>query len=259
MYLYDEQFSEKYDLTRVDATTKTLIIASTGRCGSHMLGHALQKTNCFGFPLEYVNPSNIDSWKTRFGKKNLEDTLTAIQYHRTSPNGVFGIKIHYSHIKSFKGFNNLKSCFKNAYFVHLTRKNVVKQAVSMFIAEQTGVWITGQKPKNITPEYSFKNINRCLKQIIKDNASWQYILEVNACNYIQMDFDIVRLNLEKSIRKIANHMNIDVDLKKIPTQQVTKKQSDILNSDWESRFLNDYRQSELFTPNYINAISRNFK
>ena len=42
MSLYEDQFLEKNDLNRVEKPSKTLIIASTGRSGSHMLGHALQ-------------------------------------------------------------------------------------------------------------------------------------------------------------------------------------------------------------------------
>ena len=41
MHLYEDQFSEEYDFPRLEKPTKILIIASTARCGSHMLEHAL--------------------------------------------------------------------------------------------------------------------------------------------------------------------------------------------------------------------------
>jgi len=258
MHLYDEQFSEKYDLPRVDKASKILIIASTGRSGSHMLGHALQKSNCFGFPLEYANPSNLAEWKKRFGIDTFDKVLAEIKYRRTSSNGVFGIKIHYNQIDQFDGFKHLKEIFPDAYFVHLSRKKVLKQAVSMSIAQQTGVWISGQTPKNDNPQYSYKAIDRTLRQIIQDNASWQYILEANACNYIQMDFDFVRNNLALSIQKIAEFMKVDVDLESIPTEQITKKQSNKLNEEWENKFLTDYKGGELFDLKNIKTVLKYF-
>ena len=48
MHLYQDQFSETHDLPVINKPSKVLIIASTGRSGSHMLGHALHQTNCFG-------------------------------------------------------------------------------------------------------------------------------------------------------------------------------------------------------------------
>lgn len=245
MNLYNDQFSDKHDLTRVSQPTKILIIASTGRSGSHMLGHILHKTNYFGFPLEYVNPSNLLEWKKRFGKSTLNEVLSEIQQRRTSPNGVFGIKIHYSHIKQFGGFDRLSEMFPEAYFVHLTRKNVLKQAVSLSIAEQTGVWISGQKPTNNNPQYSFSNIDRALRNILLDSTSWKYTLEANGCNYIEMDFEHVRSNIPSSVKEIAEFMKIEINIDQIPKEQITKKQSNAINSEWEQKFLADYEEVEL--------------
>ena len=69
MHLYKEQFLEEHDYPRVSKPTKVLIIASTERCGSHMLGHALHNTHAFGFPLEYANPANLKKWKEKSAKK----------------------------------------------------------------------------------------------------------------------------------------------------------------------------------------------
>src|SRR5690554_4240321 len=112
-----------------------------------MLGHALQATGSFGFPLEYGNPSNLAEWKKRLGVDGLPELVSAIQAIRTSPNGVFSIKIHYPHIDNFGGIDVIKKLFPESYFVFLTRKDLLNQAISLSIAKQTGVWISGQKGK----------------------------------------------------------------------------------------------------------------
>jgi len=262
MNLYYDQFSEDYDLPRVNNPSKTLIIASTGRCGSHMLGHALHKTNSFGFPLEYTNPGNVTEWKRRLRKENLNELIKEIQQRRTSTNGVFGIKIHYSHISQFKGFHCLKETFPNAYFILLTRKDVLKQAVSLSIAKQTGQWINNQKPVNNDPQYNFKDIDHCIRKTIRENSSWKYILAANGCNFIEMDFDFVRFNLRDSIKKIATFMDVEINPETIPNQHVTKQQSSTINAEWEKKFLADYSGSELFSNSafdFVDKVKTKFK
>lgn len=247
-YLYEDQFSKRYDLPGLDKPSKFLIIASTPRCGSHMLGHALQKTNSFGFPLEYTNPINFPEWQKRFGKEDFQDVLAEIQKVRTSPNGVFGIKIHYSHIKQYGGFARLQETFPNAFYVLLTRNDILKQAISLAIARKTGVWISGQKPVNENPEYEFKHIHKCLRELIVYNSSWRQVLRENRCNYIEMNFDFVVKNIASSIEQVAQFMDVEVKTELIPTQQVTKKQSNSINSEWEKRFLHDYQNYKIVEP-----------
>ncbi len=244
MYLYEDQFSENHDFSRVDKPSKILIIASTGRCGSHMLGHALHKTNSFGFPLEYANPANLAEWKKRLGINDFKGVMTELQRRRTSPNGVFGIKIHYPHIKQFGGFDNLMKLFPNAHYVLLSRNDVLKQAVSLSIASQTGVWISGQTPVNDNPTYDFEHIDKCLRQTILHNSSWRYTLAASGCNYIEMDFDHVRNNLVQSIDKIASFTDVKVEPSKIPKELVTKKQSKDLNTEWAMKFLSEFNKSD---------------
>jgi LPS sulfotransferase NodH len=244
MYLYEDQFSEGYDFQRVDKPSKVLIIASTQRCGSHMLGHALQKTESFGFPLEYTNPPNLHEWKKRLGMESFHQVLAEIQRRRTSPNGVFSIKIHYSQIKEFGGFEKLQALFPSAYYILLTRKSVLRQAVSLSIASQTGVWISGQRPVNANPKYSFEHIKECLRKIILDNSSWRYLLAASGCNYIEVEFEDFCNNPEESTKEIAAFLGVAVASEKVPKEQATKKQSSKINEDWTDRFISEFDSSE---------------
>ncbi|MCB1121342.1 MAG: Stf0 sulfotransferase [Verrucomicrobiae bacterium] len=244
MYLYEDQFSEIHDFPKVDRPVKVLVIASTARCGSHMLGHALHQTGKFGFPLEYMNHANLAEWKKRIGSNNIEEVLQVIQSRRTSTNGVFGIKIHYSHIQMFGGFEKVMQFFPNAYYVLLSRNDVLRQAVSLSIAKQTGVWISGQQPVNDNPEYDSTDIENCLRQTILDNASWRFTLAASGSNYIEMDFDQARRNLPDSVQKVADFIDIQIDQHDIPTEQVTKKQSNSRNREWAERFVSEFKKSD---------------
>lgn len=248
MHLYQDQFSERHDFPFAERPTKTLIIASTGRCGSHMLGHALYETRCFGFPLEYSNPANLVQWKARFATTDFAQLLQRIQSHRTSPNGVFGIKIHYSNIRQFGDFGKLQTYFPDAYYVQLSRKDVLRQAVSLSIAKQTGVWIAGQQPVSTEPQYNYQQIDAFLRQTVLENASWRYTLAARGCRYIEMDFDTVRQNIAGAIEQIAAFMELPITDARVPTHPITEKQSNRVDQQWAQQFLADFKGSELLEP-----------
>jgi LPS sulfotransferase NodH len=225
-----------------------------------MLGHALHATGQFGFPLEYANPGNIAQWQERLGTKDVPGTLREIQKIRTSSNGVFGIKIHYPHIAQFGGFEHLLEFFPGAYFVLLTRKDVLRQAVSLSIASQTGVWIAGQKPVTDNPRYSFDHIDSCLRETLLNNASWRYTLAASGCKYLEVDFSSVRQNIRGAVENIARFMDLEIEPSSIPKQQVTERQSNRINEEWTNRFVADFnRASELLTEQKKSFTTRAMK
>ena|SRR5690554_247963 len=120
-HLYEDQFSEQRDFVESTPVKKTLVIASTPRCGSHMLGHLLYQTGAFGFPLEYANPRNLKEWHRRFALEDQREVFRNIQTKRTSPNGVFGVKLHYSHLSIVGGITQLLEDYPDPHFVILTR------------------------------------------------------------------------------------------------------------------------------------------
>jgi len=187
---------------------------------------------------------NLAEWKRRLGIVDFREVMAEIQRRRTSSNGVFGIKIHYPHIRQFGGFAQLVEFFPDVYFVLLSRKDVLKQAVSLSIANQTGVYISGQKPVNDDPKYIFSHIDQRLRQTILNNSSWRFKLAASGCKYIELDFEDVLHNLARSIEGIAGFMDIDIDRTEIPNEQVTAKQGDDRNSEWAARFTSDFNRSD---------------
>lgn len=236
-HLYENQFDSKYNFDERNQISKTLVIASTPRCGSHLLGHSLYETNTFGFPLEYANPVNLKKWSLIFDETDFNELLTKIESVRTSGNGVFSIKAHYSHLAGFGGMRGLLDRYRKPYFVLLTRSDSLKQAISLSIARQSGVWIQGQTAKSNKITYDFEDIRYCLKRTILQNASWKYQLASHNCNYIEIDFDIVKKDLPSAIKLISNFIQLEVSDDMIPIMPPTVKQSGIINKEWMERFI----------------------
>ena len=240
MPLYEDQFSKEHDFAQQTDTRKTLIIASTVRSGSHMLGHVLHQTGGFGFPLEYGNKQNLAQWKQQTGESSTSECLKAVMQRRTSPNGVFGIKVHYSHLPVFGGLTGLSKLFPNPHFVLLTREDVMAQAVSLAVARQTGAWIAQQQQSGATPRYNFEDIDQGLRRILFENSSWRYTLAASGAKYMELNFDEVKANTANTVLRIADFLEQDIDASRIPITPVTKKQSSELNQQWLNRFIEQF-------------------
>ncbi|MFT6990981.1 MAG: LPS sulfotransferase NodH [Paraglaciecola sp.] len=97
------------------------------------------------------------------------------------------------------GGQKMQQCFPNAYYVFLTRNDILGQVISHAIAKQSGVFITGQKGVKSELTYDFDSINKCLKQIIKDYAAWRCSLIANGRNYLEMRHENIREKFDVSI------------------------------------------------------------
>ncbi len=244
--LFENQFLEQNNFPLYEGKPKKiLIIASTGRSGSHMLGHALWKTGCFGFPLEYLNPGEFSRWADLTGKNTIEDILIELQKIRTSPNGVFAIKIHYAQIEqSIKSFKKLQSLFPNAYYVMLTRNCVLSQAVSLSKAKQTRTWLTDKAEEHQNLRYSFKEINRNIKFFLRQNSSWHYTLNIHKCKYMHITYEELELNLNQVISKIAKYVEVNIPVTNLECEKITHKQRDSINEEWKNKFLTEVLHSK---------------
>lgn len=239
MNLYTDQFSNEYDFLKPSLPPKkTLIIASTPRSGSHMLGHTLFKTEKFGFPLEYFQKKNLQEWHRELQIGELDELILKLFEKRTSSNGVFSVKMHYSHLTNINGFNNLSNYFVNPHIIFLTRKDVLDQAISLSIAQQTGVWIKGQTPISlIPPEYNYDQIESLLKRTLIDNASWQYLLNKSDIKVLNLSFEDILTDLQNSILKIFNFMGEPLENSLSTISPATSKQGNNFKDKWKEKFL----------------------
>ncbi|WP_290522737.1 Stf0 family sulfotransferase [Alcanivorax sp.] len=236
--LWMEQFEAVHDFSDfTGAGGRQYVICSTPRSGSHYLGHLLYSTGKFGYPLEYFNPVNIPFWQDRAGKKNHIDYILR---KRTSPNGCFGIKLHWSQLELFCRFLDQKSGLdlSDFSFVFLTREDKLSQAVSAARAQQSGAYISDVEERGKL-KYNRKLIQKKLSRTINDEASWRYFFALNDIGFLDLKFEDVCRSPDEAVMKIAKHVGIaDSDIH-VNQAYLKKPQSDNLNSEWKRRFIEE--------------------
>jgi LPS sulfotransferase NodH len=235
---YPEQFSTDLDFPTYAAMPRLYLIATTPRCGSHFLGHALHATGQFGFPLEYLNRMNLDIWRARLKAPDDGAALRALMQIRTSPSGWFGLKAHWNQFHAFDTTALFSGMPKAEKMIWIYRQNLLAQSISRCIAEKTGQWINGAKRRG-DPTYDPADIVRNAKLIRNQNLSWQAFFAN------ELDTPLLKVIYEELLADQDNQFEtigrfLDPSLASTPqTPKKTRKQGGEISKDWAKRFRAD--------------------
>lgn len=236
MNLYQPQFSPERDQSG-PPPTRTVLIASTPRCGSHMVGHAMADTGLLGVPFEYLNPANFAAWQQRLGTSGPEATLDEIMSRRTTPNGVFGLKAHFTHCRVIGGPAALFARLPGVRVVHLRRADVLRQAISYAIARQTCVWISGQEGTSDDAVFDGPMIRDCLNDIALQNARWRSAFEDAGIEPRNIYYEEAERDIGATVTAIARHAGAIAPDRTLAVKAPTARQSRAGKTDaWVERY-----------------------
>lgn len=242
MKLYQDQFSEAHDQPGTDRPARMILIASTPRCGSHMLGHAMAGSGLLGVPYEYCNPANMAEWQRRLGTATGPDTLRRIMTRRTTPNGVFSLKAHFEHCGPMGGFDGLRALMPGAAVVHIRRADVLRQAISYAVARQTGVWITGQEAVSDSARYDAGLIAACLDDIALQNALWVSSFREAGIRPLDVFYESLVADVAGTVTQVARVAGVIGPDDHVPAEAATTRQSQgSRTEDWIRRYRADSR------------------
>ena len=180
----------EFELPPPAAPLRTVLIASTPRTGSTLLGDALSQMGICGVPQEYLNPRQLQAFGQRLGPVPLPTYVRWLQQHRTTSNGVFALKAHHQQIAD-AGIANadaLRTLFPAMRIVWIQRKDKARQAVSYSRAAQTQSWQSTNK-NTVKPEYRYEHILGALSDIWKQNLAWQQLFTTPSCPPVTVTYE----------------------------------------------------------------------
>jgi len=244
---YPQQFSPEMDLPAHDGPTRTYLIASTARSGSHMLGHLLKDAGPFGVPLEYLHHGNLKLWMHRFGTDDPQAALREVIRHRTGATGWFGLKAHWHQFFPFRKEHGIDVLGDLRTVLWIYRRDILGQAISYTIAAQTGQWISGA-PRKAEPRYDYDAIKRCLNNLRAENNYWSIFLSKQNLPVLRIAFEDL---VDPIIRPgLMTRILARLDARPQEPQQAfeparTQKQSASINEEWREAWLSEAPEERL--------------
>ena len=242
---------------------RTLIVASTPRCGSTMLCRTLWDSGRIGAPKEYFNPTQQRDWGLRFARslpiraaygslrgpttallarlpwsdRRLRAYVRVLQDHRTGSDGWFAMKIHWHHFQRIfvRTEREPSSFFGPVSWVHMTRGDRVAQAVSWARALQTGRWSARQAEKR-RPMYSRPLIDRTLRWIEEGEAGWDDWFVRHGVEPVRLTYEAYTSDHALQTARVLQELGVSLDPNGVPTPP-TRIQRDETNLRWRERYL----------------------
>ncbi len=238
--VWQEQFAAAHDFPLAGPPKVRYAICSTPRSGSHFLGHLMHGTQAMGYPLEYMNPVNFPEWARRARAEGGLETLEFLYSRRTSPNGCFGLKMHYSHLRRVLACVGRQRFLDEYRCIYLARTDLVAQAVSLAHSKQTGSWITGM-PELRPARYDQRLIRSCLREVTEDNASWQRFLAALDAPHIALVYEELTANPERELARVAAFLGVDLATLEASRTFKPVREGTGVKGEWAARFVEDMR------------------
>jgi LPS sulfotransferase NodH len=250
---------------------QSYVIACTPRSGSHLLADGLASTGVAGRPTERfprlvvdrkLTSAEIDALVTEPPPEDSYDAVQDADYVRkiielgTTPNGIFGITIHWfvvndtvRRIREYLELTRvctshevLTLAFPKLSYIWLRRRDKVAQAVSWYKAIQTGRYVNlvaevaGEQGHARTPlQFDYQRIRAYRSALISFDNAWAHFFRENQIEPQIVYYEDLAANYESTIRKMIAFLGLDVAHLQIrPSQH--KKAADQVSFEWIARF-----------------------
>lgn len=222
--LYESEFAldSRFDLAPV-VVSMQYVILSTPRSGSTLLCSALHNSTVAGVPFEYFHYSLLP--KLGNPEKHTELIMPyfkSLQSSRTTPNGVFGMKFHYSQYERLFGHNDLGIEFLLNFdrFILTYRRDKVLQAISMMLAIESNIWSRNYVAESEKLGRAFKpsdadTITKLVNDMNMQELSWRNIANKIGVTPLEIAYEDLCNNSKLEFNKVTRHLGIHTDLKSV--------------------------------------------
>jgi trehalose 2-sulfotransferase len=218
-------------------------LCSYARSGTNLLCRAMEATGKLGSAQEFFHPRAMQIPGGKPYPKSPTGQITQILSEGRTANGVYGVKIFCRDIDHLFAFDWVQALPK-LQFVHLERRDILRQAISCVRANQTGQWHGGQ-PVNAAPHFDLRAISNELTRFARDRARWQLFFARNGISPLWLVYEDLEKDLSAAIRNIADLVGVP-DLPDIlPPGPKFTVQRDSLTEEWRERFFDEVRDFTL--------------
>lgn len=233
---------------------RSYLVLMSARSGSMLLCAQLEKIG-FGRPIEAFNPNKNpmfhNVWDIDYSN-DYEYIKKAIEYQTV--NGVMGMKFSLNQFHLFLekarrllGESGVQLTdaevvdvfFPCARYIHLQRRDKVKQAISYAKAWQNGIWYEAADGNDEFKEYLLpavydrEHIECCFDIILSIDAGWQKYLSENMLESLLVWYEDLAADFSGKMCEVYEFLGVVEETIEAPP---LKKQANLQSQEWEKRF-----------------------
>lgn len=248
-----------------------IVLCATQRCGSTLILEDMRNSGVLGFPEEWFIP-----WTPDKENADWQEALASVTKRATDDTGVSAVKIMANQLFALEGclstfvaaeaeasFPHVAAAFKDASWVFLRRQDVVSQAISRVMAQQTGINHAVGKADdahfagnlalgydtnyNTMTQYRYGAILRHVSAIVLENLAWEEFFKSNGISPLCLVYEDVIKD------KDMGHLDLlarSIGLQDAPPrrERAMVKLGNERNRKWRERFFRDAVKNRFMPP-----------
>lgn len=215
------------------------VMAFTNRCGSNLLADYLLQTGRFGGFGEALNLPVAQAFRDRQGTRSLPGYLGALaETHLCNRERSLGVKASADQLAMLIR-HGIPRMFAGFRVVHIWRQDLVGQAVSFAIADQTKSWTSRQEPTGRSDgriAVAPAQIEQMIQAIQQQNNRIAAILATLGIGGPTVSYEELTANPAQAMRRVCTMLGVELGAWE-PRAPRIEKQADALNE----RLVAEYR------------------
>ena len=220
------------------------MVCALPRTGSSLLCELLAATRLAGAPTEFFEPNQWPEFARRWGADTLDAYMREMLARKTTPNGVFGLKILYPQLVDALGDTSPGEVFPNLRYVYVTRHDHLRQAVSFARAIQTDRWASDNPPPDVEPVYDAAQIEELLAWIEREEGQWEALFEREQVRPLRISYEDFVTAMDQSLADVLRFLDVEVPPGFQPPEPTLARQADDVTEDWVRRYRSTAASSE---------------
>ena len=223
------------------------LIAMTPRSGSTLLARQLSACG-IGHPQEFLNEAFLLRFEELFPNPNLTDFQSFVLGHYTSSDGVFGLKADWTRLAAAQNADYLPAVHSDFdLYIYLTRGDLLGQAISLTVAQQSGLWEEVQARYASSEAYARVAYDEAqimdnIAALMEQEYQWTKFLQRVKRPVLRVTYEQLNSNLNAAIAMIAGELGMTAPcLLRSDCPAPIKPLPSRVNSEWRLRFLSHHR------------------
>lgn len=247
---------------------RSMLVCTYQRSGSTLLGEAMYAAGGFGCPLEYYHRGFSDGGE-RWQADDAASLTRNLYRYRTDPTGTLGAKLMWPDVariadaydpslaaalrhrpeetsgETYKqAYALLLDIFPDPHWISLRRSDMVRQAVSLFKAQRSGIWrglewSVGRDTPD--PEYDFDALKRTLATVHNAQSHWQRFFDSAGIRAFSVSYEAMFTDFSATLKALFTDLgNPGAEI----GQPRLRRQADSRSERLLLRFLHDLRDEQ---------------
>jgi len=244
---------------------RSLVICGHPRSGTTLLGEILMDMGGLGIALEYFHRGFRPHLQERFGVTGLDDYVAQVHSLRTSPSGTFAAKVFWHDLEDIaherdprlpawgqrpvgettaedyrRIWSHAAPLFPNPVFIHIERRDSLRQAISAVRATQSGLWRAipgvGRQTRIGEESYDAERIRGAMEFYAYCRGHWRGLFDALQVTPFRMTYEGLDADLAGETARLGRHLGLESVA--VPAPRM-KRQSDDVSEAWVLRYLRE--------------------